>query len=102
LISVPESISKLYVSSGVVVGGVHVKELPVKPVAMVETRVCAAGSPPLSFKVTGAVAPVHVMVKGLPATMPAKAVLVNSTSAAARAERMAATRNLENCMLIDC
>jgi len=79
-----------------------VKELPVRPVAMVSTRVCAAGSPPLSFKVTGAVAPVHVMVKGSPATMPANAVLVKLTLAAARAERAAAMKSVENCMLTDC
>jgi len=81
-------------------GGVHVKELPVRPVAMVETKVCAIGSPPLSFRVTGSVAPVHVMTKGLPATMPAKAVLVKLTLAATRTERAAAMKSVENCMLM--
>jgi hypothetical protein len=52
-----------------------------------------------SFKVTGPVALLQVIRKGVPTLMPEKAELVNKT-ALATAKAAEAMRNLENCMLI--
>jgi len=57
--------------------GVQTKEVPDTPEAIVLTRTWLAAGPFLSNRVTGPVAPVQVMVNGVPSVMPLKSVLVN-------------------------
>lgn len=76
--------------------GVQLKEVPVKPLPMVETVEREVDGPFLRVRVTGPSASAQVMLKGVPAVT-SKFELVNLT-ALARVAAAAAKKRVLNCI----